>query len=198
MTRAWGKSKKSAGSQRYEGKVEGAGRRPAVPKTGSTAGEKNSVAGCAEYFRLLLRAAWGTGRNACATESNGAEQVKNAGWKPALQGKTQRRRLEASGTREESKAPAGSQRYERKVKGAGWKPALRGKSQRRRLEASGTREESKKPAGSQRYEGRVKDAGRRPAVQRQKRPSKSLRSPRHTRRDARSAKDLSYMESHCD
>ncbi len=41
--------------------------RPAVPKTGNTAGEKNSVARCAEYFRLLLRAAWGTGRNACAT-----------------------------------------------------------------------------------------------------------------------------------
>ena len=32
------------------------------------AGSKNSVARCAEYFGLLLRVAWGTGRNACATE----------------------------------------------------------------------------------------------------------------------------------
>jgi hypothetical protein len=96
--RDWGKSKKLAGSQRYEGKVRGAGRRPAVPKTGKTAGEKNSVAGCAEYFRLLLRAAWGTGRNACATGRQ-------------MRGASKRSRLEASATREKSKAPARRRRY---------------------------------------------------------------------------------------
>ena len=79
-------------------------RRPEASgtKTENTAGEKNSVAGCAEYFRLLLCAAWGTGRNACATGRQ-------------MRGASQRSRPEASGTEAAgtSKAPARRPSYVR-------------------------------------------------------------------------------------
>ena len=68
---AWAKlcrspTKESGCRRRTYGADCGCGGRVAVWM--EKAGSKNSVARCAEYFGLLLRVAWGTGRNACATE----------------------------------------------------------------------------------------------------------------------------------
>ena len=92
--------------------------------------------------------------------------TQTARWKAAVRGKRQRRRPEASGTRDKSKKPAGCRRYKGKVKDARRRPAVRGKSQRRRPEASGTEAAgtSKTPARRRRYEGEVKGAGWKPAV----------------------------------